>query len=127
MGTEGTAVISEDASKGGFRRELAAETNDWEKHFATGPVEYVGTVGVGGSLKGFRVPGRYYPSIPEPKDPKPEHQPHLENFFRAIRGKEKLNCPAEVGYETAVCALRVDEAIKAERKLALPREEFKAS
>jgi hypothetical protein len=80
---------------------------------------------VGDSLTGARVPGRYYPSVPVPKIPKTEHQPHLENFFRAIRGTEKLNCPAEVGYETAVCVLKVDEAIQAERKLALPREEFR--
>ena len=27
----------------------------------------------------------------------PYHQPHLQNFFDAVRGKAKLNCPAEVG------------------------------
>jgi len=36
---------------------------------------------------------------------RPHHQPHLENFFDAIRGKANLNCPAEIGYETAVTVL----------------------
>ena len=35
-----------------------------------------------------------------PRDP--DHQPHLQNFFDAVRGKAKLNCPPEVGYESAV-------------------------
>ncbi len=53
------------------------------------------------------------------------HQPHLENFFAAIRGKEKLNCPAEIGYETAVTVLKVNEAVEAGRKLEFKPEEFK--
>ena len=53
------------------------------------------------------------------------HQPHLENFFNAIRGKEKLNCPAEIGYETAVTVLKVNEAVEAQRKLNFKGEEFK--
>ena len=57
---------------------------------------------------------------------KPIHQPHLENFFDAIRGKAKLNCPAEVGYETAVTVLKVNEAAEAGRRLEFKPEEFKA-
>ncbi|MBE3123611.1 MAG: Gfo/Idh/MocA family oxidoreductase [Planctomycetes bacterium] len=41
------------------------------------------------------------------------HQPHLENFFDAIRGKGRLTCPSEVGYESAVTVLKVNEAIEA--------------
>ena len=126
MGTHGTAVISEDATKGGFRCELRSEKNDWEKRHATGPCEYVVGIGIGDSLSGARVPGRYYPPIPVPADPKTEHMPHLENFFRAIRGTEKLNCPAEVGFETAVCILKVDQAVQAQRKLTFDPAEFKA-
>ena len=43
----------------------------------------------------------------------PYHQPHLQNFFDAVRGKATLNCPAEIGYETAVSVLKVNEAIEA--------------
>ena len=55
------------------------------------------------------------------------HQPHLENFFDAIRsgGKVKLTCPAEVGYETAVAVLKVNEAVEAGRRLEFKPDEFK--
>jgi len=53
------------------------------------------------------------------------HQPHLENFFDAIRGNAKLNCPAEIGYETAVTVLKVNEAVEAARKLEFQTDEFK--
>jgi hypothetical protein len=56
---------------------------------------------------------------------KPYHQPHLENFFDAIRGRAQLNCPAEVGYETAVAVLKVNEAVAAARKLSFEPEDFK--
>ena len=127
MGTEGTAIISEASGKGGFRRELSAEESEWEKRFATGPVDIV--IGPTYGLPGVtvsRLPGRYYPPIPAPIPPKTEHQPHLENFFRAIRGAEKLTCPAEVGFETAVSILKVDQAIAAEKRIPLRPEGFKA-
>jgi predicted dehydrogenase len=54
----------------------------------------------------------------------PYHQPHLQNFFDAIRGKAELNCPAEVGYETAVTVLKVNEAIDAKQRLSFRPEEF---
>lgn len=55
----------------------------------------------------------------------PYHQPHLQNFFDAVRGRARLNCPAEVGYETAVSVLKVNEAIEARQRLSFGAEEFK--
>ena len=55
----------------------------------------------------------------------PYHQPHLQNFFDAIRGGASLNCPAEIGYETAVTVLKVNEAIEARQRLSFRPEEFK--
>jgi hypothetical protein len=52
------------------------------------------------------------------------HQFHLENFFDAIRGKAKLNCPGEIGYETAVTVLKVNEAVAAGRKLEFKPGDF---
>jgi hypothetical protein len=52
------------------------------------------------------------------------HQPHLENFFDAIRGRAKLNCPSEIGYETAVTVLKVNDAAEAGRKLEFQPDEF---
>ena len=68
-------------------------------------------------------PPRY--EIPVTMEGKLYHQPHLENFFDAIRGRAELNCPAEVGYETAVAVLKVNEAIEAARKLGSKAADFK--
>ena len=57
---------------------------------------------------------------------KPIHQPHLENFFGAVRGENKLNCPGEVGLASAATVLAVHDAIKEERKLKLNPERFTA-
>jgi predicted dehydrogenase len=55
----------------------------------------------------------------------PYHQPHLQNFFNAVRGKAKLNCPPEVAYESAVAVLRVNDAIEAKSRLSFKPEDFK--
>jgi hypothetical protein len=55
---------------------------------------------------------------------KPSYQPHLENFFDAIRAKAKLTCPAEVGCETAVTVLKINEAAETGRRLDFKPEEF---
>ena len=68
-------------------------------------------------------PERPYLELPVNVD-KPYHQPHLENFFGAVRGKAKLNCPAEVGYETAVTVLKVNEAVQQGRKVNFEPGEF---
>ena len=52
------------------------------------------------------------------------HQPHLENFFDSIRGRSRLNCPGEVGYETAVTVLKVNEAVEAGRAVAFKPSDF---
>ena len=54
----------------------------------------------------------------------PYHQPHLQNFFDSVRGKAKLNCPAEIGYESAVSVLKVNEAIDAGARLSFKPEDF---
>jgi hypothetical protein len=54
----------------------------------------------------------------------PYHQPHLQNFFDAVRGQAKLNCPPEVGYESAVSVLKVNEAIEKRCWLPFAPEEF---
>ena len=140
MGTEGSLIISEDASKGGLRREYAAPVAQWEKDFqkklekvektqATQKKESGAEKTAGeGDIKvshSIPSPGRYYPPIPVPAQSKTEHQPHLENFFLAVLGKEKLNCPGEVGYETAVSILRVNDAITTGKRMEFKAEEFK--
>ncbi len=54
------------------------------------------------------------------------HQPHLENFFDAVRGRATLHTPGEVAFATAVTILKVNEAVAARKMLAFEPEEFKA-
>ena len=53
------------------------------------------------------------------RDEGPVPSTSLVNFFESIRGNAKLNCPGEIGYETAV---KVNEAIAAGRKIELSRK-----
>lgn len=130
MGDEGTMVISEASSRGQLYREKSAK-QDWEqwvkKGYVLKPEEKKEEKPAGES--GALVESRETPKPDEYLLPveftDPYHKPHLENFFNAIRGKEKLNCPAEVGYESAVSVLKVNEAIEAGCKLEFKPEEFK--
>jgi predicted dehydrogenase len=57
---------------------------------------------------------------------KPIHQPHLENFFAAIRDGETLNCPGESALATAATVLKVNEAVAAKKMLTFAPEDFLA-
>jgi predicted dehydrogenase len=52
------------------------------------------------------------------------HQPHLENFFDAIRSGIPLNCPGESAFATAVTVLKVNEAIAAQKMLNFAPDDF---
>ena len=54
------------------------------------------------------------------------HQAHIQNFFDAMRDdKVKLNCPADVAYETCVMVLTANEAVKAGKTIEFSEEDFK--
>lgn len=57
---------------------------------------------------------------------KPVHQPHLANFFDAVRGKADLNCPADRAYQTEVVVHKVNQAIEAGTTLAFGPDDFSA-
>jgi hypothetical protein len=52
------------------------------------------------------------------------HQPHLENFFDAIRKGTELNCTADQAFASAVTVLGVNEAIAARKELTFKPEDF---
>ena len=52
------------------------------------------------------------------------HQPHLENFFDAIRGKAALNCPADEAFGSEYAILKANEAVAARRMLDLDPKDF---
>jgi predicted dehydrogenase len=128
MGDEGTLVISETAGRGAIYREHWVPETKWAPWVKKGYIKQ--TAGLKQPEKP-EVVGNVQPSPTPPKYDLPVtmveayHRPHLENFFDSIRGKAKLNCPAEVGYETAVTVLKVNEAVEAGRRLEFKPEEFK--
>jgi predicted dehydrogenase len=109
-GTEGQLSISEIASRGGIWREVNVPVADWEKALKCVSVAQYGA--------------RAYEPIPA-TDSMRVYWHHLGNFFDAIRGNARLACPGEVGYETAVSVFRVNESMKAGKRLELRAEEFK--
>ena len=40
------------------------------------------------------------------------HQPHLENFFNAMRGKGTLNCPADEAFKSEMSVFKAIEAVE---------------
>ena len=125
MGDQGTLQISESAGRAAIYREQSAPLWDkWvDKSFLNAPAEEK-IPNVNGAVLDVRetvVPPKY--ELPVTFND-PYHKPHLENFFNSIRGKDTLNCPAEVGYETAVAVLKVNEAVEKASLVKYDRNEF---
>ncbi len=101
MGTEGTIKISEIASASAIYREDSAPS--WDELVSRGilkrtpappkppPSADVVASYESAAPEGFELPGGFN---------KPAHQPHLENFFEAVRGKAKLTCDARHAFES---------------------------
>ena len=125
MGDQGTLQISESAGRAAIYREQSAPLWDkWvDKKFLDAPVEETDS-NVNDPILDVRetvAPPKY--ELPVAFND-PYHKPHLENFFNSIRGKETLNCPAEVGYETAVTVLKVNEAVEKKSLIQYDSNEF---
>ena len=130
MGDQGTLLISESEVHGAklYRDPNAPAWDEWvQKGYVSAPKLQETK---SGEDKGAVTDVRESVSPDEHKVSivlrDPYHQPHLQNFFNAVRGKAKLNCPAEVGYESAVSVLKVNEAIEAKSRLAFKPEDFRA-
>ncbi len=125
MGDQGTLLISESSGRGSVYREQSAPMWDpWvERGFLTAPElgDISHSEGLTLDVRETLAPPEY--GLPVTFDD-PYHKPHLENFFDAVRGQGELNCPAEVGYETAVAVLKVNEAVEAGKRLVFEPGEF---
>ncbi|MEN8127426.1 MAG: Gfo/Idh/MocA family oxidoreductase [Planctomycetota bacterium] len=129
MGDEGTLTISESAGRGSVYKEGWVEEAKWDQWVQEGyirkseggPVVKGDAEAVLDIREGTYAPDEY--TIPVSMNV-PYHQPHLMNFFNAIRGTETLNCPAEIGYETAVTVLKVNEAVAKNCRLEFKPEDF---
>jgi len=127
MGDQGTLVISESASRGAAYREPTAP--EWDRWVSLGylkaPASEVTKPQTDAVLDVRETLAP--PSFELPvKFDDPYHKPHLENFFNAVRGTEKLNCPPEIGYETAVTVLTVNKAAESGKKITVDPREFVA-
>ena len=58
---------------------------------------------------------------------KPPHMPHLENFFNTVLGKsKKLNCPGDEAFASEYVIHKANEAIAAQKVIAITPEETEA-
>jgi predicted dehydrogenase len=130
MGDQGTLLISEsEMNYAGqlYRDPNAPAWDEWiQKGYVSAPKEQeVKEKPASGAVADVResvAPDQH--TVPVSlRDP--YHQPHLQNFFDAIRGKAALNCPADVAYESAVSVLKVNEAIEAKSRLSFNPKDFK--
>jgi len=130
MGENGALVISEVPYRGNhFLRENHVPQSEWEKlaqqrlllkaeeeqTVAEPTDDIIVDVRVTVPLGAWSIPVELN---------KPVHQPHLENFFDAIRRGVPLNCPPEMGYETAVAVLRVNDAVESQQRLEFTPQDF---
>jgi predicted dehydrogenase len=144
MGDEGAMKISENPKFTKIYREARAP--EWEPFAAKGyvskpdsgegapapvkPWEKPGVKKLGGPSKAATVDVRETAQlsawdIPVTLD-KAIHQPHLENFFDAMKKGVKLNCPGEDAFASAVTVLKVNQAIAAQKLLTFSPQDFVA-
>jgi predicted dehydrogenase len=112
MGTEGNIIISERAAYSKIYRESGSAPS-WDPLVNRGILKRsTGTAVVQDESDSIAA---YESAAPEAYDlpgglSKPPHQPHLENFFAAMRGKAKLNCDARHAFESEAPIFWVNEA-----------------
>jgi predicted dehydrogenase len=141
MGDEGALKMSENPKYTKLYREARApEWDQWvEKGFIARPGSGEGAPApvkpwekvrpkLGGPSKATTVDVRETAElsawdIPVTLD-KAIHQPHLENFFDAIRKGTPLNCPGESAFATAVTVLKVNESVAAQKMLTFAPSDF---
>ena len=129
MGDDGSLVISEVPQRGNWAMR-EAHAPEWDSLVKDGlllteaqPIQKVDTRNIILDVRVTAEAGRW----PLPIElAKPPHQPHLENFFSAIRRGTPLSCPAELAYESAVAVLRVNDVVRTRGLSVFRPEQFKA-
>jgi len=125
MGDEGSITISENPKLTKvFREDRAPAWDQWVKRNylrkTTAPAEPADSKSVVDARETKALAAFEVPIVLN----KPIHQPHLENFFAAIRGTAKLNCDGAHAFENEVPIYRVNESIAARKTLAFKPEDF---
>ena len=125
MGDEGTIKMSENPTLTKLYREDRAQSWDnlvaqnYLRASATAPAAEAEKVDVRETapLLQYDIPVTFGKKI---------HQTHLENFFNAIRGTAKLNCPADEAFRSEYVIHKANEAITAQKTLPITTEEVEA-
>ncbi|MCX7007034.1 MAG: Gfo/Idh/MocA family oxidoreductase [Kiritimatiellaeota bacterium] len=123
MGDQGSIKMSENPSITQLFQE--ANAPDWKDYLdkrylimkAAAPAEDVKVdVRESKPLMQYALPGGFNKAI---------HQPHLENFFNAIRdSKVELNCPADEAFRSESVIHKASEAIAAKRTLDITPADY---
>ena len=129
MGDNGSIVISEVPQRGNWAMR-EAHAPEWDSLVKEGlliseapVIQKLDTHNIFLDVRVTAEAGRW----PIPVDlAKPAHQPHLENFFSAVRSGTPLSCPAELAYESCVAVLSVNEAVRTRGLMRFHPEQFKA-
>ena len=125
MGDEGTIKMSENPSITKLYREDRAPSWDdlvaknYLRATAVAPVSDADKVDVRETapLLQYDIPVTFNKKI---------HQPHLENFFNAIRGTAKLNCPADEAFSSEYVIHKANDAIAARKTIDITPAETEA-
>jgi predicted dehydrogenase len=119
MGDDGTIKMSEDPSLCAIYREARATSVSWDDLIQKNYVRAKELPPVDAS----KVDVRETAQLAQYEIPvffnKPPHQPHLENFFNAIRGTATLNCPAAEAFASEYVIHKANEAIPAQKMLPI--------
>jgi len=126
MGDEGTIKMSENPTVTKLYREDRALA--WDDLVAKNYLRASATAAPAGDadkvdvretapLLQYDIPVTFNKKIP---------QPHLENFFNAIRGTAHLNCPADEAFSSEYVIHKANEAIATRRTIEITAEETKA-
>ena len=126
MGDKGAIKMSEDPAITAVAREASAPPWDdliAKNYLRVGPAPAAVRDGEkvdvreSAQLAQYQIPVVFNKAI---------HQPHLENFFNAIRGTAKLNCPADEAFRSEYVIHKANEAIPLQKRIAITLEETEA-
>ena len=125
MGADGTISISERNAYTKLYRE-SGSPRSWDplvakgylkKASAAAPAEGGGADAIASyesaAPEAYELPGNLN---------KPPHQPHLENFFAAVRGEEKLRCDARHAFESEAPIYWVNPSALENKPITLTEE-----
>ena len=120
MGTEGTVQISERDAYTQVYRESDAPSWDSlvQRGFLKRASAAAPAAGDGGAVAAYASAAPEAYELPGALN-KPPHQPHIENFFNAVRGQEPLNCDARHAFESEAPIYWVNPAAEAGQTIQL--------